>query len=58
LIERYLRGAVFTTEPQLVRLFGVARPDAARAVERVVASGAVHAARAIDGWPGHWLVHA
>src|SRR5256885_3356431 len=53
-IERYTRGAVFTTERLLVRLFGVPSDEAARAVARLVATGAVDADHAIDGWPGPW----
>ncbi len=57
-IERYTRGAVFTTERLLARLFGVPPDETARAVARLVATGAVDADHAIDGWPGRWLVHA
>ena len=57
-IERYTRGAVFTTERLLARLFGVPSEDAARAVGRLVATGAIDADHAIDGWPGRWLVHS
>src|SRR5437773_5703819 len=57
-IERYAHGAVFTTERLLGRLFGLPSEDAARAVGRLVATGAIDADHAIDGWPGRWLVHS
>jgi hypothetical protein len=58
LIERYTRGAVFTTERQLARLFGLRADEVARAVKTLVRAGTVRADCAIDGWPGRWLIHA
>ena len=58
LIERYTRGAVFTTERQLARLFGLRPEEVARAVKTLVRARTVRADCAIDGWPGRWLVHA
>ncbi len=57
LIERYTRGAVFTTERQLARLFGLRADEVARGVRTLVRAGAVRADCAIDGWPGRWLIH-
>jgi len=57
LIERYTRGAVFTTERQLARLFGLRADEVARAVKTLVRAGTVRADCAIDGWPGRWLIH-
>jgi len=57
-IERYTRGAVFTTERQLARLFGLEPGEVARAVERLARAHAVRADCAVDGWPGRWLIHA
>jgi hypothetical protein len=57
LIERYTRGAVFTTERQLARLFGLGTDEVARAVETLASTRAVRADCAIEGWPGRWLIH-
>ena len=56
-IERYTRGAVFTTERQLARLFGLRPDEVARAVETLAQKRTVRADCAIDGWPGRWLIH-
>src|SRR5258705_12493018 len=57
-IERYTRGAVFTTERLLARLFGGPSDEAARAVAGPVATGAGEADHAVDRWPARWLGHA
>jgi len=57
-IERYTRGAVFTTERQLARLFGLQPGEVARAVKRLARAHTVRADCAVDGWPGRWLIHA
>lgn len=57
-IERYTRGAVFTTERALARLFGLRPDEVARAVTRLVAANALRAGCAVDGWPGRWLISA
>ncbi len=57
LIDRYLRGAVFSDERRLARLFGLAPAEVARAVRRLAAAGALVADCAVEGWPGRWLVH-
>ena len=57
LIERYTRGAVFTTERPLARLFGLPSDEVARAVKTLARERAVRADCAIDGWPGRWLIH-
>jgi hypothetical protein len=58
LIERYTRGAVFTTERQLQHLFGLSADEIARAVATLARAQTLRADCAIDGWPGRWLVHA
>jgi hypothetical protein len=58
LIDRYTRGAVFTTERQLARLFGLRADEVARAVKTLARAGTVRADCAIDGWPGRWVVCA
>jgi len=57
-IERYTRGAVFTTERALVRLFGLASDEVARAVTTLRRSNAMRTDCAVEGWPGRWLIHA
>jgi Winged helix DNA-binding domain len=58
LIDRYTRGAVFTTERQLARLFGLRADEVARAVQTLARAGTLRADCAIDGWPGRWVVCA
>src|SRR5262252_7436857 len=58
LIERYARGAVFTTERDLARLFGIARDEVARAVAKLCRTTAMRADCVVDGWSGRWVVHA
>jgi hypothetical protein len=58
LIERYARGAVFTTERALARLFGLAVDEVARAVARLGRSGGMRTDCVVEGWPGRWIVHA
>jgi len=55
-LNRYLRGAVFARESGLARLFGWRREEVRAAVERLARAG-VLADRAVNGWPGRWLVH-
>ena len=55
LIGRYVAAAVFTRGRVLERLFGCPASDVGRAVARLVADGAL-VERAVDGWPGRWLV--
>jgi hypothetical protein len=57
LVERYTLGAVFTTERQLARLFGLRADEVARAVKTLARAGSVRADCAIDGWPGRWLIN-
>ena len=57
LIERYTRGAVFTSERQLARLFGLTSDEVERAVKPLVRARTVRADCAVDGWPGRWLIH-
>jgi hypothetical protein len=58
LIERYTRGAVFTSERALARLFGLPADEIARAVKSLTRARALRADCAVDGWPGRWLIHA
>ncbi len=58
LLERYMRGAIFSNERLLARLFGLRPEEVARAVGRLVATRALRADCVVDGWPGRWLVHA
>jgi hypothetical protein len=57
-IERYTRGAVFTTERLLARLFGLRSDEVTRAVATLARARAIRADCAIEGWPGRWLIHA
>jgi len=58
LLERYMRGAVFSNERLLARLFGLRLEEVTRAVGRLVATGALNADCVVDGWPGRWVVHS
>lgn len=58
LIERYTRGAAFTNERLLARLFSLPTEAVARAVSRLVERKALRADLVVDGWPGRWVVHA
>ncbi len=58
LIERYTRGAIYTNERVLARLFGLRAEEVAEAVRRLVGRGTLRAGCAIEGWPGRWIVHA
>jgi hypothetical protein len=57
-VERYTRGAVFTTERALSRLFGLASDEVARAVATLCRTKAMRTDCVIEGWPGRWLIHA
>ncbi len=57
-IERYVRGAAYTTERSLARLFGLRPEEIARAVGRLVEAKALRAGCEVDGWPGRFIVHA
>src|SRR5437867_740204 len=57
-LERYTRGAVFTTERALVRLFGLTSDEVARAVMTLRRTNAMRTDCAVEGWPGRWLIHA
>jgi hypothetical protein len=56
LLERYLRGAVFSSVPVLGRLFGLRRAEVEAAAGRIIRAGAAAMAE-VPGWPGRWLVH-
>src|SRR5437879_2466474 len=58
LLERYVRGAVYTTERILARLFSLRPAEVERAVSRLDGTKALRADCVVDGWPGRWLVHA
>ncbi len=57
-VERYVRGAVYTNERLLARLFGLRTAEVVGAVGGLVRAGALDADRAVKGWPGRWIVHA
>jgi hypothetical protein len=57
LIERYLAGAVFTTERLLARLFGLGREEVSRAIARLQRRGTVVGGCEVAGWPGRWIIH-
>jgi len=56
LVERYVRGAVYTRPPLLARLFGLGRDEIDAAVARLARAGAMVADCAVAGWPGRWIV--
>jgi hypothetical protein len=56
-IERYTRGAVFTTERALARLFGLTSAEVGRAVTTLGRARALRGDCVVDGWPGRWVVH-
>jgi hypothetical protein len=56
LIDRYLAGAVYTTERHLARLFGLTPREVRGALDRLVRRHAVIADREIAGWTGRWIV--
>ncbi|MGH7323562.1 MAG: AlkZ-related protein [Candidatus Rokuibacteriota bacterium] len=56
-LDRYLRGAVFTQTPLLARLFRLGRDEVEAAAGRLVGAGTLSADCAVRGWPGRWLVH-
>lgn len=58
LVERYLRGAVFTTERLLGRLFGLGQEEVSRAVARLERRGLLVPGREVAGWPGRFIVEA
>ena len=58
LIERYTRGAVFTSERALGRLFGLRADEVTRAVARLTRARQIRSDCSVEGWPGRWLIHA
>src|SRR3989441_9035906 len=48
LLERYMRGAIFSNERLLARLFGLRLPEVTRAVGRLVATRALRADCVVD----------
>ena len=58
LVERYLRGAVFSTERLLARLFGLPRSAVDSAVDRLTRRRAIRPGCELPNRPGSWLVHA
>src|SRR5215467_875083 len=58
LIERFVRGAVFTNERVLARLFRLPMGEVASALECLVRRGTLASDESIDGWSGRWLVDA
>ena len=57
-IERYVRGAVYTTERVLARLFSLRPEEVERAVSRLDATKALRAGCEVAGWPGRYILHA
>jgi len=57
LLERYLRGAVFSRPAHLVRLFGLHPVEVEAAVHRLTRAGALLEDSHVRGWPGRWVVH-
>lgn len=57
LVDRYVRGAVFTNERALARLFSVPRAEVGGAIARLARAGALTDA-VVPDWPGRWIVHA
>jgi hypothetical protein len=57
LIERYTAGAGYTTERALARLFGVPRPEARAAVDRLIRRRTLVGDVTVAGWPGRFIVH-
>jgi hypothetical protein len=57
-IERYVRGAVYTTERILARLFSLRPEEVKRAVSRLDATKALRAGCEVAGWPGRYILHA
>lgn len=57
-IERYVRGAIYTNERILARLFGLSGAEVSRAVRGLVRMKALGAGYEVDGWPGRWILHA
>ncbi len=57
-VERYVRGAVYTNERLLARLFGLRAEEVERALARLVATKALRAGCEVEGWPGRWIVHS
>jgi hypothetical protein len=58
LLERYLRGAVYTTDRRLSALFGLPAGDVGASIDRLARRGAVRAGCQIVSRDGAWLVHA
>jgi hypothetical protein len=56
LVERYARGAVFTRPSIIRRLFGLAEAETTAVIAALTSRGRL-IDRAVDGWPGRWLVH-
>lgn len=57
LVERYVRGAVFTRPMVLRRLFGLAEREVTTVVTALV-DRRVLVETPVSGWPGRWLLHA
>jgi winged helix DNA-binding protein len=56
LLERYLGGSVFASEPALARLFGLPRAEVARSLARLARAGRVRVGCEVSGWPGRWVI--
>jgi hypothetical protein len=58
LLERHLRGAVYGSERELARLFGLPRAEVSAAITRLAKSALVHAGCEVPGWPGRFVITA
>jgi hypothetical protein len=58
LLDRYLAGAVWSSERLLARLFGMPPGELRASVARLQARGIVAAGVPVRGWPGRFVVHA
>jgi hypothetical protein len=58
LIERYLRGAVFSTERLLARLFGLPPGVVRGSIDRLTRRGVIRPDCGLPNRAGTWLVHA
>lgn len=57
-VERYLGGAVYSSERLLARLFGLRRQELAAALGRLARAKRVIAGCEVSGWRGRWVIHA
>jgi hypothetical protein len=56
LLDRYLRGAVYSTAGRLARLFAVPRGEVAASLARLERRAALRTGVEVAGWLGEWVV--